>query len=103
MQPTDTALSFPAVMVIVVTAAGFVVCVPVFVSAGLKVTVAVALHAMGNTGDEAPVRRAGAPKRAKLVTGNNVANAPSRILLCPRMTPPLGRPGAPNAGNLASR
>src|ERR1035438_5586632 len=78
----------PAETVTVVTAAGVVVWVPAWVSAGAKVTVAVILHATGKAGADAPANMVGVPNMANPVTGKAKATNPNRILRRVFMIPP---------------
>jgi hypothetical protein len=85
-------------MVTVVTAAGLVVWVPAWVSAGEKVTVAVMLHATGKAGAVAPANMVGVPNMANPVTGKARATTPKRILRRVFMLPPDSlAPVAPGA------
>src|SRR5579863_445878 len=93
-------------MVSVVTAEALVPWVPVAVSAGEKVRVAVILHATGKAGADAPAKMAGVPKTAKPVTGNASATTPNKILRRASMTPPCpsqrsARPRPPHRSHLA--
>src|SRR5579863_9623907 len=94
------------VMATVVTAARFVVCVPVWVSGGVIVRLAVILHATGKAGADAPANMAGVPKTAKLVTGKASATTPNRTLRRVSMIPPRPcrgrpRPRQPHRSHLA--
>jgi hypothetical protein len=81
----------PPEIVVVSTAALFVVTVPALVSGGENVTDALILHATGNAGDAAPASMVGAVITATLAVGKAMASAPSRTFTllfmwfpCPR-------------------